>query len=754
MQKAEITVKVLKSAINGAPDNDARTTECYAFGPFRLNCRTRQLLRDGETIALTPKAFDTLRVLLTRRDRVVDKDELMKLVWPDSFVGDDSLTQNIATLRRALGDPSDQPQYIATIPRRGYRFVAAVREEPVHADDSVVPEPLAATTEAVRATGPMPPRWPRAWMAVSAVATLVVTSLTIGYLRLAQPSTPVVVRFAVSPPDGTTFSPSASFLAVSPNGRFLAFLASRPGDETRLWVRSLDSLTARELIGTDGALGPFWSPDSRYLGFFARGQLKKVSLLGEPPGVLCEAPLLGTASGSWHRNGVILFSQPKGIYRTSATGGAATLVTSVNRQHGESAHVLPQFLPDGRHFLYTARAEAGGSFDSWIVLRSLDSSDQSQLMIAHSQALYAHRDTLLFLRDGALLAQPFDATRLRLTGDPLPIADAEHVGFNPATPRGMFSVSQTGVLAYRTSAPSELGWFDRAGRPLGWIGAPGFDRNPALSADGQRLAVSRYDPTTATRGIWILDVRRGGVASRFTSRTAWETCPVWSPDDTSIIFARGVPNDGALYEQSSNRAMEEHALPHGPRGCPLDWSRDGRYLLYGARPGFGSPGGGLWLVPVSGDGEPQALAGPWPSRPQTPQARISPNGRWLTYVSDASGRSEIYVRSFPDGAAGAWKVSSQGGIEPQWRGDGQELFFLGADKRLMAVAVMTAGAFRTGTPTALFSTDLDPTGLPIAGRNQYLVTADGQRFLINQPRHDVGPSSVTVLVNWPAALKR
>jgi Tol biopolymer transport system component len=319
----------------------------------------------------------------------------------------------------------------------------------------------------------------------------------------------------------------------------------------------------------------------------------------------------------------------------------------------------------------------------------------------------------------------------------------------------MFSVSQNGVLAYRPSAMAELGWFDRTGRPLGWIGAPGFDRNPALSHDGQRLAVSRYDPPMATRSVWILDVRRGGVASRFTARAAWETCPVWSPDDTSIIFARGVPSDEELYEKSSNRATEERVLPYRPRGCPLDWSPDGRYLLYGASRGFGSPGGGLWLVPVKGDAEPVALAGAWPSGPQPPQARISPDGRWLTYVSDATGRREIYVRSFPNGKDGTWQVSSQGGIEPQWRGDGQELFFLGADRKLMSVPVTTGSAFRAGTPTALFSTDLDAAGLPISGRNQYLVTADGQRFLINQPRRDAGASSpVTLLVNWTAALKK
>jgi Tol biopolymer transport system component len=563
-----------------------------------------------------------------------------------------------------------------------------------------------------------------------------------------------MLRFVVTPPDGTIFSPSASFLAVSPNGRSLAFLASRPGEATRLWVRALESLTARELPGTDGALGPFWSPDSRYLGFFADRKLKTVSLLGEPPQIVCEVPSLDRASGTWHQNGIILFSQRQGIYRTSSAGAVATAVTSVDLKRGESAHALPQFLPDGRHFVYTARAEATGSFESWIVLRSLDIADDRRLFIARSQALYADPNYLVFLRGGVLMAQPFDASRLQLRGEPLPIHDAEHVGFNPTTPRGMFSVSANGVVAYRPEAPSELGWFDRSGSPLGWIGAVGIDRDPALSHDGQRLAIGRHEPSVGTRSLWLLDVRHGGVGSQFTSRRAWDTCPVWSPDNARIIFARGAPNNGDLYEKSSDGVTEERVLPHHPKGCPLDWSPDGRYLLYAAREGFGSPSSGLWLMPVSGVGEPKAVVGPWSSGATPPQARISPNGRWLTYVSDATGRREIYVRSFPDGEDGTWQVSSQGGIEPQWRRDGRELFFLAADGKLMSVPVSSETVFRSDTPTVLFRTDLDPTGLPIAGRNQYLVAANGQQFLINQPRRDAARSAVIVLVNWRAALER
>jgi Tol biopolymer transport system component len=312
------------------------------------------------------------------------------------------------------------------------------------------------------------------------------------------------------------------------------------------------------------------------------------------------------------------------------------------------------------------------------------------------------------------------------------------------------------VLAYRTSTATELGWFDRAGNPLGWIGIVGRGLHPALSPalspDGQHLAVSRFDPNTTTSTIWILDLRYGSVGSRFTTTyPAWETCPVWSRDGSHIVYASGRAEGGELYDKSVDGATEERALPH-PSGCPLDLSPDGRDLLFATPRDL--PDSGLYRVALDGGGAPALLAGPWPSGPHKRGGKLSPDGRWLAYVSPASGRDEIYVRSFHDETGGAWQVSSHGGIEPQWRADGRELFFIGADQQLMAVPVTTEHGFRAGTPTALFLTRLEPSGLPIAGRNQYVVAPDGQRFLLDQPRSDPGGSPVTLLVNWRAALKK
>src|SRR3954454_20118744 len=318
----------------------------YEFGVFVMDTGTRELRRGDQTIALTPKACDVLQVLVESGGVVVEKQDLLKGVWPDSFVSDETLTQNIATLRRALGDVAEHPQYIITVPRHGYRFAAAV-----HGVNSHRPVLAEAATLSRRA-GPTP-------AVIFGVAALLIIAGVMGVVRarLPPPGAPLT-RFEMAAPPGTVLNSSASHPAVSPDGRTIAFLAGRAGEESRIWVRPLDALTARELPGTAGAFAPFWSPDSHFVAFFTKGLLKKVGVSGEPPQVLCEASMSTVPSGSWHSNGVILFSRPDGIYRTTANGGGATRLTTINSHLGETAHVLPQFLPDGRHFLYTSRQGA------------------------------------------------------------------------------------------------------------------------------------------------------------------------------------------------------------------------------------------------------------------------------------------------------------------------------------------------------------------------------------------------------------
>ena len=314
----------------------------------------------------------------------------------------------------------------------------------------------------------------------------------------------------------------------------------------------------------------------------------------------------------------------------------------------------------------------------------------------------------------------------------------------------MFAVSQTGLLAYRISPAHELGWFDRSGKPLGWIGAAGRDSNPALSPDGHRVAVSRYDPTTSTRSVWILDLEHSGLASPVTANLAWANCPLWSPDGARIVFTSGKTAGGSqLYEKSLIGTTDARTLAQHTNACPLDWSPDAQFLLYGTSRDAGLSESGLWLLRLIGQDAPKPVPGPWPRRVW---AHISPNGRWIAYVSDISGRYEIYVRSFPPVDDRPRWISSGGGIDPQWRADGRELFFIGGDRQLMTVPVTTNGSFSAGTPTALFATGLDPTGLGISGRNQYVVAGDGMRFLLNQPRPNTPPPPIVVVLNWQSAV--
>jgi eukaryotic-like serine/threonine-protein kinase len=766
-------VKVLKTPGAGP----AESAESYEFGVFRLDCRTRELRRGDEAVPLPRKAFELLRVLVAAGGGVVEKAELMKLVWSDSFVSDDSLTHHIAVLRKALDDAPDRPRYILTVPRYGYRFVAPVRTgfeasleaPPQRASDTTPEEPeqpsakpsgvALATAAAQAGTRSVAVRWVGVWVAL-AILILSGVAVAVWFLQRPASTAPMPERFIVGAPEGTAFSASASLVAVSPNGRLVAFVAARPGAEARLWVRSLESLTPRELPATDGALNPFWSPDSQSLGFTAGGQLKTVSLLGEPPRVLWTLEPAVAASPTWSRDGVILFSQANAIFRIPSTGGVATRVTSVDASRGEVAHLHPQFLPDGRHFLYVTRGPAG-ALDSWIVLGSLDGSAHRRLIRASSQAIYAEPGYLLFLRDGALVAQPFDAAKLEFRGAPLYVAEADNVGFNPATPRGMFSISRTGTtLAYRPGGVRELGWFDRTGRLLGGIGAGGRYADPALSPDGQRVAVSRYDPATSTRNLWIIDTR-SGLASPLTADHSWATCPVWSGDGIRVFFASGATGGGRLHVRPVDGRSLPRELTPVMTGCPLARLPDGR-LLFSRRAGAfsshadaaasGSNGqqAGLWMASMSGGAEPTRLAGQFSDETQR-WVRVSPDGRCLAYVADSSGRNDVFVRPLPDGEP--QRVSVNGGIEPQWRADSRELYYISSDRHLMAVPITTNGDRRAGTPEALFLTGLDPIGLPINGRNQYVPSASGDRFLINQSRSDAPSPPIVVLSHWTAALR-
>jgi eukaryotic-like serine/threonine-protein kinase len=600
---------------------------------------------------------------------------------------------------------------------------------------------------AARAASAQGWRGPIMWIAGGLVIAALAISLSVALLRRA-PSEARLVRFVVTAPENVSFSESSAFLALSPDGRSLAISASFGGKQS-LWIRSLESVAVRQLPGSEGGGQVFWSPDSRFLGFKAGGKLKTIEVAGGLPTTLGDWPLAST--GSWNSDGVILApGHPDakrtngGIYQISSAGGAATPVTTLDSSQSETNHAWPQFLPDGRHFIYHAKSSEP-EHDSIAYVASLDSKDRVRLFRTDSHVAYAPPGYLIYLQANTLLAQPFDTSTLRVTGGPVPIADK--VERTAGSNRGAFSVSTTGVLAYRSVRETQLVWFDRGGRRHEAIGPAGHYSSPALSPDERRLAYARQDLETGTSDIWQLEFDRG-VPARFTFGPEPDDMPLWSPNGSRILFKSLRGGRWGFYQKASSGTGPEELLMTSVAGpsAPYGWSGDGQ-LLYAS---LDSVTGryGLWRLPASG--KPVELL-------KTPffetQGQPSTDGRWIAYVSNESGIFEVYVRPFPSGE-GKWPISVAGGTEPRWRGDGKELFYLASDNSLQVVSITTTTSrLDASPPKTLFQTATRSLALGVT-RNQYVVTADGQRFLFMQPAEGPSSSSITVVLNWTAALRQ
>jgi serine/threonine protein kinase len=589
-----------------------------------------------------------------------------------------------------------------------------------------------------------------AWFAVAALLGGLVL-----FANFHRPSSsdPEPVRFAIYPPGKTIFSPpfyttlGTPQFALSPDGRALAFVAGSAGVKPMLWLRPLNTLEARELPGTESAQGPFWSPDSRWIGFASEHRFKKVPAAGGPVQVIAEARS-ETRGSSWGADGTILFSSGnRSIDRVSDSGGAVTPVTKRDLSHNEGPSRFPYFLPDGQHFVFTLRnlaAEQRG-----IYVGSLDGKVKKPLLALDSSAAYAPPGYLLFVSENKLFGQPFDAQRLELSGQPFLIA--EGVG-HASSSYGAFSVSQTGALAYAGSVLrlGRLTWFGRNGTPLGALPGDGDYSDFRVSPDGKRLVVSRVDSKVGGSDIWLTDLERGST-SPLTSgpAAAINAAAVWSPDGTRLLFRSIRAGALELYEKTAlGGGVEElhwmsGASINSTNLTPTDWSSDGRYVLLSA-PTEGS-GFNLWLLDLSGDKKAVKFL---TSASDLLHANFSPDGRNVAYGSNESGRFEVYVQMFPLSDR-KWTISTNGGHEPRWRGDGRELYYLSDNRTLMAVPVGAGPSF--GVPKALFQTRVSPDILPL--RTHYVPAADGQRFLVNTESGDAAPTTITVVLNWMAGLK-
>jgi eukaryotic-like serine/threonine-protein kinase len=555
---------------------------------------------------------------------------------------------------------------------------------------------------------------------------------------------PPTVRFNVSPPAGATFNfagRDAGPVVVSPDGSRLAFVATAQEGRKQIFIRRLDSLSAIELDGTDGASYPFWSPDGHFLGFFAEGRLKKIEADGGPAQTLCDASM--GRGGTWNRDGVIVFSPGiyDPLYRVSSNGGSVTQVTRLDKNSPELSHRWPNFLPDQRHILYLGFKQivAGQNAGHRVYITSVDGKENKQLTLdARSPVLYTSPGYLLFVREATLLAQPFDTTKFEVTGEAVPVAQGVQAYLNTAS--AVFSASENGVLAYQAGAVpaiSQLKWFDRSGRQIATLGPPGDYEDPDLSPDGKQVAINRIDSQIGTTNVWFYEVSKNK-ATRFTFSPSFDHHAIWSPDQSRIIFDSQRRGPANLYQKTlSGTGSEELLLQTDEEKTPDSFSVDGRFLVY--QSSNSKTKWDLWLLPLFGDRKPTPLLR---TEDNELSGQVSPDGRWLAYTSDDSGRWEIYVTTFPK-VSGKRQISTSGGTQPRWRSDGKELFYLSADRKLMSVGINGGKGFEEAEAKPLFDTRSRYTG-----NVAYDVSADGQSFLINTIISDQSSPPLTVILNW------
>jgi serine/threonine protein kinase len=582
-------------------------------------------------------------------------------------------------------------------------------------------------------------------LTVERVAWVLLAANLAGMLAYVERRTtppPAVVRFQIDPPEEGSFGSTSgigradgtSGAILSPDGTRLAFVATDKNGRSEIWLRRLDSFTSRPLSGTGDVLMPFWSPDSRSLGFFAAGKLKRIETIDGSIETITD--VAGVPRGaSWGSRDVIVFSvgTPPTLARVSAGGGEVTPIV----MRGNAFARWPSFLPDGRHFLYVGRLRSEVDMIGVLVGSIEPGFEPRSVVASDSNAAFAPPGVLLFMRGERLMQQRFDPDRLEVSGDATPVV--EDVFYNPGVGRADFTVSNSGVLAFRSGSNrgNQFAWFDRAGKLLETVGPPGNYRTPDLSPDGQRLVYGDVNQ----RDVWIFDLVRQ-TSSRFTNGPGSETAPVWFPDGTKIAYRT---DQRGMFEKDVTGTGAERVLLAQPVNGPDQISADGKWILYFAV----TPGGNqdVYVLPTAGERKPQLVV-------QTPfpdvEPQFSPDVRWLAYASSENGRNEIYVQAFPS-TGRRWQISNSGGRQPLWRADGKEIFFVSDDRKFYAVDVSisaNSGSFEYGVPHFLF----DMRANVFNSRNSYIPSRDGKRFLVNMLL-EADDAPINVVHNWRAVGK-
>jgi DNA-binding winged helix-turn-helix (wHTH) protein/Tol biopolymer transport system component len=737
------------------------------FGTFELDLRATELRKHGVKIKLQDQPFQVLVMLLERPGEVVTREQLQHQLWPGGTFTDfdHGLNTAIQRLRQALGDSAENPRFIETLARRGYRFLVPVTES---GNGSSQPPPqlpqqvqqIAGKTDGILdrpAQGSLVPaqRWtgrvlPWVLFAVSVITLAVMTAV---HFRPGHVET-AVLRFPILLPGKMTFGPPHELGSpeLSPDGRHIALTGIGSDGKSHLWLRSLDSLEFRLLPASGDWLGvPFWSPDSRFVAFFSlvngHMQLKKLEIATGRSGTVYSSPEDNFGGGSWSRDGVILFSMAdsfawKGLrlYRVSATGGEVRPALPLDKSRHEQGQWAPQFLPDGQHFLYHSSSDAAGTAKGAVYLASIGSKEVTLVAPVDSCVRYAPPGFLIYRQEDTLFAQTLDLKRFRLTGEPFPVAG--HIGHASDRPFCNFSTGER-VLAYASTPSSDmqLAWYSRDGKRLGSIGKPGRFDEVRISPDETRVAVQQPDPHTGKPGIRAMELSTG-ILTAVTSNQAASRDPVWSPSGRELVFTSDQGGQHCLYKKIVGSENEELLFPSNDQRdfAAMQWLPDRSILLRS-----------VWdfsRLPLTGKRELELLL---KTEHATTLPQVSPDGHSVAYQSDESVRSglfEVYLAAFPSFGEKR-QVSNASGCQPLWRKDGRELFYLSLDGNLMSVDVGCTAGLKTSVPKVLFRAPG-----PVQWRfNQYCVTGDGKRFIFGEPVEEPG-KPFTIVLNWTAGLKR
>ena len=724
-----------------------RTKRMIRFGDFEVDLAAGELLRNGRKVKLREQPFQILAMLLERPGEVVTREEVQQRLWPgDTYVDfDNSLNTAVNRLREALGDSASHPRFVETLPRRGYRFIA-----PVEGSSGTVQPALAPAQPAVAAASSgelVPKRKLRLPWALFAVTVAALLALGFVHFRQTPPEAPPAPlrRFAFTPPVPVRAAAITSHVAISPDGRHIAFAA---GDaEGKLWVQDLEQQEPRAIEGTEGAGKPFWSPDSGFIGFTAGGELKKVSLQGGVAIRVCQLPSSVFWGGSWSADGdLIIFSSstPPKLYEVPARGGTANLLVWPEESEQSSAWILnPHFLPSeagDRVLLFSSSTGGPGGFN--VMVQDLKTG-RRELLGPGVAPVYSPSGHLVYQSrpsTSVLWALPFSLDTLQPTGQAFPIAR------NSGGP----TVATDGTLVYfdvsgRVQRQRQLVWVNRTGGKVGEIGLPQVRIGvPALSPDGRLVAAQAMEESNYD--IWVWDIARAAKA-RLTTGPEVDGGPVWSPTGEAVAFNSDRAGNLDIFLRQADGSGEAKVLLATPRNELLtDWSRDGKYLLYW----LDDPetGGDLWYLERNEDGSA------WEPHPflhtlfNEHAAKFSPDRRYVAYVSDRSGQWEVYVQPFPEGGSQS-TVSSNGGTQPRWSRDGKELFYV-EGSTLVAVSVSSGAAFSVGSARPLFEHPNLRDG-PGFSHSRYDVSADGRQFVLPE-LVDLGEEapepSIRVVQNW------